>query len=62
MERRGKLYPIKSKCKTDLSRGDLSELKASRETYSKKEIMPGLVIYAGSEPFKLDEAIPWNLI
>jgi len=53
------------KCKTSLTRSDLSGLKAFRETYPKNEIMPGLIIYAGSEVFKLDEqtlAIPWNLL
>ncbi len=46
-------------------RGDLSGMKSFRETYSKSEIMPGLIIYAGSEVHKLDEntlAIPWNLL
>jgi len=65
LERSGKLYPIEMKCKTHLSRADLSGLKAFRETYSKNEIMPGLVIYAGSECYQLDEntlAIPWNLL
>ncbi len=65
LERNGKLYPIEMKCKTNLTKGDLSGLKAFRETYSKMEVMPGLVIYAGSEIFKLDEhthAIPWSLL
>lgn len=65
LERTGKLYPIEIKCKTHLSRADLSGLKAFRETYSKQEIMPGLIFYAGSELYKLDEhtlALPWNLI
>ncbi len=65
IERAGKLYPIEMKCKTQLSRADLTGLKAFRETYSKIEIKPGLVIYAGSEVYKLDEhtlAIPWNLL
>lgn len=65
LERTGKLYPIEIKCKTHLSRADLSGLKAFRETYSKQEVMPSLIFYAGSEPYKLDEhtlAIPWNLL
>lgn len=64
LETKGKLYPIEMKCKTNLSRADLSGLKAFRETY-KEQVMPGLIIYAGSEIYKLDEsthAIPWNLI
>lgn len=65
LERNGKLYPIEIKCKTNLSKGDLSGIRAFRETYSKQEIMPALVIYAGSEVFKLDVetlAIPWSLL
>ncbi|MEI8365843.1 MAG: ATP-binding protein [Parachlamydiaceae bacterium] len=64
IEKAGNLYPIEMKCKTHLSKGDLTGLKAFRETYQ-KQVMQGLVIYAGSEVYKLDEhtlAIPWNLI
>lgn len=65
LERAGKLYPIEIKCKTQLTRSDISGLKAFRETYPKQEIMPGLVIYAGSESYKLDKeilALPWSLL
>ena len=65
IERSGKLYPIEIKCKTNLSKADLSGMRAFRETYQKNGIMPGLVIYAGSEVFKLDEntlAIPRTLL
>jgi predicted AAA+ superfamily ATPase len=65
IEKNGKLYPLEMKCKTNLTKIDLTGLKAFRETYDKKDIMPGLIIYAGSEPYQLDEntlAIPWNLI
>jgi Predicted ATPase (AAA+ superfamily) len=65
LERAGKLYPIEIKCKSHLSRSDLSGLKAFRETYPQQEIMPGLIIYVGSESYKLDEhtlALPWGLL
>lgn len=65
LERNGKLYPIEMKCKTHLTKRDLSGSKAFRETYSKNDVMPGLIIYAGSEPYRLDDmtlAIPWNLL
>ena len=65
LERNGKLYPIEMKCKTKLTKTDLSGLNAFRETYSKNEVMPGLVLYAGSEVYKLDDktvAIPWTLL
>ncbi len=65
LERSGKLYPIEIKCKTHLTRGDLSGLKAFRQTYPAIEIMPGLVIYLGEESYKLDDttlALPWNFL
>ena len=65
LEKGGKLYPIEVKCKTHLSKGDLSGLRAFRDTYHKDLVMPGLIIYAGKEPYQLDEytfAIPWNLL
>ena len=65
LERNGKFYPIEMKCKTNLTKADLSGLRAFRDTYPKNGIMPGLVIYAGTEVYKLDEetlAIPWNLL
>ncbi|HEY4831482.1 MAG TPA: AAA family ATPase, partial [Waddliaceae bacterium] len=46
LERGGKLYPVEMKCKTHLTRGDLTGMKAFRETYANSEVMPGLVIYA----------------
>lgn len=65
LERNGKLYPIEIKCKTNLTKADLSGHRAFRETYAKNHVMPGLIIYAGSEPYKLDVntlALPWNLL
>lgn len=65
LEINGKLYPIEIKCKTHLTKSDLTGITAFRKTYPESEIMPALVIYAGVEPFLLDEqtiAIPWNLI
>jgi len=66
LERNGKLYPIEIKCKTHLTKADLSGLRAFRETYEKNlSVMPGLIIYAGSEPYKLDDhtlALPWNTL
>lgn len=64
LERNGKLYPIEMKCKTHLSKADLSGMKAFRETYGLDVAMPGLVIYAGTEIYRLDNetvAIPWNI-
>lgn len=60
-----KLFPIEIKCKTNLTKTDLTGLKAFRETYPKIPIQPALIIYAGSEIYQLDNkaiAIPWTLL
>lgn len=61
----GKFYPIETKSRTWLKKKDASGIKAFRETYGDKlNIMPGLVIYAGTECYWLTEsvlAVPWNL-
>ncbi len=65
LERDGKFYPIEIKCQGNLSKGDLSGMRAFRATYPKLQVMPGLILYAGEEPFHLDEqtvAMPWNLM
>lgn len=65
LERDGKLYPIEFKCKTTVTKKDIRGIHAFRETYPKKEIMPAVVIYAGTSAFLVDEkvvAIPWNMV
>lgn len=65
IERNGKLYPIEIKCKTNLTQGDLSGHRAFRQTYVNDQVMPGLIIYAGSECYWIDAqtlAVPWNLL
>ena len=64
LERDGKLYPIEIKCRTNLSRHDARGLRAFRETYPGAPVMPGLIIYAGSQCYRVDEhtlALPWNV-
>ena len=61
----GKLYPIEVKCKTTIDRNDTRGLRAFRDTYRGREIMPALIIYAGPECYRVDEhtiALPWNAI
>jgi hypothetical protein len=48
-----------------LTKTDCSGLKTFLKTYPHKKIQPGLVIYAGTEVYQLDEqtlAIPWTLL
>jgi uncharacterized protein len=59
----GKLYPIEVKCKATIDRNDARGLRAFRDTYRGRQIMPALIIYAGPECYRLDEqtiALPWN--
>lgn len=63
IEWKGKFYLIEAKCKTNLTRSDLTGMNAFRKTYD--HVMPGLVVYAGNECYKLDAqttAVPWNLL
>ena len=62
LERDGKLYPLEVKCKSHLNKHDLRGLHAFRETYPSLT-MPGVVLYAGSDCFRVDEhtlALPWH--
>jgi predicted AAA+ superfamily ATPase len=64
LDRDGKLYPIEVKCKTNLTKHDARGLRAFRETYGNRGVMTGLIIYAGSECYRVDEntiALPWNV-
>jgi len=63
LEWNGRLYPIEVKCSTKLSRHDTRGLRAFRETYAGRQIMKGLIIYAGDQCYSIDEhtiALPWN--
>ncbi len=64
LDRDGRLYPIEVKCKSNLTKHDTRGLRAFRETYGNAKIMTGLIIYAGSECYRVDEntiALPWNV-
>lgn len=61
----GRLFPIEVKCKSTLSGHDTRGLRAFRETYGKNMVMPGLIIYAGNECYRIDPfttAVPWNAL
>jgi uncharacterized protein len=63
LDRDGKLYPIEVKCKSHLTKHDTRGLRAFRETYGGDRIMAGLIVYAGSECYRVDDqtiALPWN--
>lgn len=63
LERDGRLYPIEVKCKHALSGHDSRGLHSFRATYPEKA-MPGVIVYAGTETYRLSEhiiAIPWNV-
>lgn len=59
----GYLYPIEIKCKTSVSKKDARGLKAFYETYPNARVAPGLILYTGDYPLKIDPniiAVPWN--
>lgn len=65
LERDGKLFPIEIKCKSQLSKHDARGILALRETHPTKQIMPGVIIYAGNESYQITDyayAIPWNAV
>jgi predicted AAA+ superfamily ATPase len=60
-----KLYPIEIKMQSTLTKYDARGIKAFRETYQNNTVtvMPGIIIYAGSDCYRIDEhviALPWN--
>ncbi len=63
LERDGRMYPIEIKCKSNLSGHDTRGLRAFRDTYPHKEVMTGLIVYPGTECYRIDRhtiAMPWN--
>jgi len=63
LERDGRLYPIEVKCKTNVSKHDARGLRAFRETYPNDVASTALIVYAGTQCYRVDEnviAIPWN--
>ncbi|MCK4306124.1 MAG: ATP-binding protein [Candidatus Eisenbacteria sp.] len=63
LELDGAFHPMEIKCKSNLSRHDTRGLRAFRESYPKEKIMPGLILYAGHECYRIDPhtiALPWN--
>lgn len=63
LERDGRLYPIEVKCGTRLNGHDTRGLRAFRDTYGPERVMPGLIVYAGEECYRVNPetiALPWN--
>lgn len=63
LERDGKLFPIEIKASSNLTKHDTRGIMSFRESYPELNIQLGLIIYAGSEAYKLNDyvmAFPWN--
>jgi len=63
LERDGRLYPIEVKCKTVLTGHDTRSLRAFAATYPDTRVAPGLIVYAGTECYRVNQrtlALPWN--
>lgn len=65
LERDGRLYPIEAKCSARLNGHDTRGLRAFRETYGDDRVATGLIVYAGTECYRVNEhtlALPWNAV
>lgn len=63
LEKDGMLYPIEFKHRTFVKKQELKGLTSFRQTYPHQKIAPGIVVYAGTECYWVDEntlALPWN--
>lgn len=61
----GRLYPIEIKCKTAVTKRDVSGIMAFRETYPEANIAPGIILYTGDYALEINEhciALPWNSV
>lgn len=64
LEQDGRLFPVEIKKKSTLSGHDTRGLRSFRHTYGEETVAPGLIVYAGSAAYWIDEhtfAIPWDL-
>lgn len=60
----GKFFPIEVKCKSNVNKHDARGIIAFRQNHPHLNIQKGLVIYAGSICYPIDQeviAVPWNL-
>ncbi len=63
LERDGKIFPIEIKSSSNLTKHDTRGIMSFRESYPKLNIEQGLIIYSGSEAYRLNDfvmAFPWN--
>ncbi|HNV72798.1 MAG TPA: DUF4143 domain-containing protein, partial [Candidatus Ozemobacteraceae bacterium] len=59
----GMLFPIEMKFTTRLSGNDQRGIRAFRDTYPRRNVAPGLIVYVGSEVRRVSDvatAIPWT--
>jgi predicted AAA+ superfamily ATPase len=58
-----KFFPIEIKSSSNLTKHDTRGIMSFKESYPKLNIQPGLIVYSGSEAYKLNDhvmAFPWN--
>lgn len=63
LEMDGKFYPIEIKCKSNPIGHDARGILAFRQSYPHLQVMPGLVLHAGTHCYRLGEhaiALPWH--
>lgn len=65
LEMDGVLYPIEIKIASILSLHDTRGIKAFRDTYPQSKIAPAIILYTGTECYRIDDdiiAVPWNAL
>lgn len=63
LERDGKIFPIEIKSSSNLTKHDTRGIMSFRDSYPKLNIQQGLIVYSGSETYRLNDhvmALPWN--
>lgn len=65
LERDGLVYPIEIKCKSQVSRSDVSGIQAFMDTYPNETIPLALILHAGTECYYVTDkilALPWHAV
>lgn len=63
----GKLFPVEVKMSSQVSKYDARGIRAFQQTYqdSKYRVMPGLIVYAGTDCYQVEKnitALPWHAL
>jgi predicted AAA+ superfamily ATPase len=65
LERDGKLFPLKIKSSSNITKHDARGIMSFRDSHSNLKIETGLILYTGMEAYKVNDhvlAVPWNVL